>query len=239
MPDEKKIDPFKPPQPTIPGVPPVGGDAKSVAPEPPLPPHASEPAAVRAPASRSAVAIIVAIVTVAGLLYWAHSSSSKPKQVSPDAAATTPPAVAEAPGSTQNLPVGPGPIATTDELAKAWSAKRFLFRDPLATEPVPAMVVRLPGGEYWGLSLREPFGNCELEYVTDLRQLQTNYNFRANHPMVVNPCTHAVYDLMRYSNGAPDGGLVRGDIVLGTGIRPPMAIEIRIEGKQVRAVRME
>ncbi len=51
----------------------------------------------------------------------------------------------------------------------------------------PAMVVRLPGGAYWGFSMREPFGDCQLELVTDLKKLKTAYNFRADHPMVADP----------------------------------------------------
>jgi hypothetical protein len=239
MPDEKKFDPFKPAQPTIPGVSPAGEETESAAPEPPPQLYTSESTSAQAPLPWRTVAIIVAIVTIGGLVYWARGSSSKPPAVPPEAATATPSAVAEAPKADQKLLIGPGLIATTSELDKAWSAKRFLFRDPLATDPVPAMVVRLPGGEYWGLSLREPFGTCELEYMTDVRALETTYNFHANHPMVVNPCTHAVYDLMHYSSGATDGGLVRGEVVSGPGVRPPMAIEIRIEVKRVRAVRME
>jgi len=135
--------------------------------------------------------------------------------------------------------MGPGTIATTDQFAKPWSAKRFLFRGPASTEEIPALVVRLPNGDFWGLSLREPFGTCELEYVTDLEKLKSEYNYSSDHPMVANPCSHAVYDLARYGGGAPNGGLVRGDIVSGAGVRPPLAIEIVVEGKQVRAVRME
>jgi hypothetical protein len=239
MPDNKKIDPFKPAQPNIPGVSPSGGESKSEAPEAAPQQDSPEAAPERKPVPRLAVAAGVALLTIGGLLYWARGSSSTAKQAASDSVAATPAAVAEAPRPAEKLAVGPGPVATTDDLTKAWSAKRFLFRDPLTTEPVPAMVVRLPGGEYWGLSLREPFGNCELEYVTDLQKLQTDYDFRANHPMVANPCSHTVYDLLRYSGGAPDGGLVRGDIVRGIGIRPPVAIEIRVEGKQVRAARME
>jgi hypothetical protein len=130
-------------------------------------------------------------------------------------------------------------VATTEELAKTWSSKRFLFRDPVTSEAVPAMVVRLPRGEYWGISLREPFGTCELEYVTDLQRLQTEYRFRADHPMVINPCNRSVYDLLRYGGGSGNDELVRGVIVQGTGIRPPMAIEIRTENTKVLAVRME
>ncbi len=139
----------------------------------------------------------------------------------------------------ENLVIGPGPVATTAELAKPWSEKEFLFRGPFSAEPVPAMVVRLPGGDLWGFSLREPFGECELQYVTDLKALEADYGFRADHPMVVNPCTHAVYDLMRYGGGTPDGGLVRGDIVQGAGVRPPMAIEMKTNGKDIVAVRSE
>ena len=100
------------------------------------------------------------------------------------------------------------------------------------------MVVRLPGGEYWGFSLREPFGNCDLEYVTDMAALQTNYNFSADHPMVGDPCNHSVFDLMRYGT-TPSGTLVRGEIEQGGAIRPPIAIEIRKDGNEIRAVRME
>jgi hypothetical protein len=239
MSDGKKIDPFKPAQPTIPGVPLGGGSAESAEPEAAPQPYTSEPDSTRAPLPWRTVTLVVAVITIGGLVYWARGSSSKPRQLPPEAMAANSSTAEVAPKPAQNLPVGPGLVATTNELTKAWSAKRFLFRDPLTTDPVPAIVVRLPRGEYWGLSLREPFGNCELEYVTDLQKLQTSYNFRATHPMIVNPCTHAVYDLTHYSNGAPDGGLVRGEIVSGTGVRPPMAIEIRIEGKRVRAVRME
>jgi hypothetical protein len=239
MPDVKKIDPFKPAQPNIPGVTPSSRDEEPPASDSAPQPYASERGDTRARVPWSAVAVVVAILTIGGLVYWARGSSPKPTQPSPEEAAPSAAIAPETPKPPEKLPVGPGAIATTDDLTKAWSAKRFLFRDPLTTEPVPAMVVRLPGGEYWGLSLREPFGTCELEYVSDLQKLQTNYDFHASHPMVVNPCTRAVYDLMRYSGGAPDGGLVRGDIVAGTGIRPPMAIEIRIEGKVVRALRME
>jgi hypothetical protein len=134
---------------------------------------------------------------------------------------------------------GPGVVASTSDLSKAWSAKRFLFRSPLSTDLVPAMVVRLPGGQYWGFSLREPFGSCQLAYVTDLQKLQSDYGFHASHPMVVDPCNQTVFDLLQYAPGESEGGLVRGAIVQGGGLRPPLAIEIRVEGRDVRAVRSE
>ena len=58
--------------------------------------------------------------------------------------------------------------------------------------------------------------------------------------MVGDPCNHTVYDLLRYGAGSgSDGGLVRGEIAQGNGIRPPLAIEIRVDGKQVVAARIE
>jgi hypothetical protein len=159
------------------------------------------------------------------------------------AAADTPTASAVvsgvAPKPAGSLPVGPGSVATTEELAKTWSAKRFLYRNSLRGQTEPAMVVRLPRGELWGFSLLEPFGNCELEFVTDLDKLRTEYRYRADHPMVVDPCNRTVYDLLRYGGGAANDELVRGVIVQGTGIRPPMAIEIRVDGKDIVAVREE
>jgi len=128
-------------------------------------------------------------------------------------------------------------IGTTQELKQAWSAKRFLFPDSVTGQTDQAMVVRLPHGQYWGFSLQAPFGTCELEYVSNLQILRRDYQFNADHPMVVNPCDHTIYDLLLY--GSSSAGLVRGDIVQGTGIRPPVAIEIRARGTEVVAVRME
>ncbi|HXA77979.1 MAG TPA: hypothetical protein VNV41_12685 [Candidatus Acidoferrales bacterium] len=238
MTDEKKVDPFKPQQPTIPGVLPSEGKAKtepSASSEYPGAPQQKTPPPIKLIATLAVVALII----LAGLLDWSRSSTPRPTRASADStsAAPAPPAVAAK--SAPSLPVGPGVIATTEELAKPWSAKRFLYRSLLKDETEPAMVVRLPRGEYWGFSLVEPFGNCELEFITDLDQLKTHYGFHADHPMVGDPCNHTVYDLLRYGGGASNDDLVRGLIVQGNGIRPPMAIEIRTNGKDVIAAREE
>jgi hypothetical protein len=239
MPNETKVDPFRPVQPDIPGVPP-GGEKKD-APAPPAQEHSGVPLALAGelPLIRIAVAIVGFAIVFGGLFYWSRGYSRKPMPSASEKVAPASPGAAEEPQPAEKMAVGPGPIATTDELAKAWSSKSFLFRDPLAAKSVPAMVVRLPGGQLWGFSLQEPFGNCELEYVTDLKRIASDYHFQADHPMVVNPCSRAVYDLTRYSSGALNGGIVRGDIVAGIGVRPPMAIEIRTDGKDVVAVRAE
>ncbi len=182
----------------------------------------------------------IGVVLLAGMILLPrhHSPADADLDVSPAAASPAPSNTTKSKPA-EKLMVGPGPVATTAELAKPWSEREFLFRGPFSAEPAPAMVVRLPGGDLWGFFLREPFGECELKYVTDLQELADDYGYHAAHPMVVDPCTHAVYDLMRYGGGAPDGGLVRGDIVQGAGVRPPLAIEVRTDGKDIIAVRSE
>jgi hypothetical protein len=249
MPDVRNPDPFKPIQPRIPGVPSTAEKetaAPEQQPEPMLPQYraARRDSHEDSPGLWIALAAIAALVTLGGLFYWSRSSSSsnsKAKQIVStetvaQAAAPSAPTKADPAGA---LPVAPGPVATTAELAKAWSAKRFVYRDPLTSRFTPALVVRLPGGQYWGLLMQEPYGDCQLDYVTDLKQLRESYGFAADHPMVVNPCNRTVYDLARYGAGAANGGLARGEIVQGTGIRPPIAIEMRTSGKDVVAVRSE
>lgn len=240
MPDGKKIDPFKPQQPSIPGV--LPGAPKANPEEPPPPefpgaPQAQEKKPLFIP--MIAAAGLGALIVIAGLIHWGRSYSASAVPSSADssvAPVAAPPAEIK---PVPSLPTGPGIIATADELPKTWSSKRFQFHNYVSGQAEPAMVVRLPRGEYWGFSLREPFGNCELDFVTDLDKLRTDYHYRADHPMVVDPCNHTVFDLLRYGAGASNDEVVRGVIVQGSGIRPPMAIEIRADGKNILAVREE
>jgi hypothetical protein len=221
----KEQDPFKPQEPNIPGV--TGNPARSKpSSEQPRPiarqSRNSAGGADKIPAQKwlAISAIAIGLVSLA-LFLWKRSSTSDEAQAVPAAAPVI------------DLP----PVATTAELAKTWSSKRFAFRVPQTTDDLPALVVHLPSGVYWGLSMREPFGNCELEYVTDLQKLARVYDFQADHPMVGNPCNHAVYDLARYGTGL--NGPVRGAIVSGGGVRPPMAIEIKVRGQQIVATQLE
>lgn len=238
----KEQDPFKPTEPNIPGV--TGNPARfKPAPEPPRPPapqlrnSASAPEKAAAQKSLSIAAIVVVLVSLA-LYVWKHSSNPEHAPAAPAAAAAPvvdlPPVVAP---SSANVPVAPGPVATTAELANAWSSKRFIFRATQASESIPALVVHLPSGVYWGLSLRQPYGTCELQYVTDLGKLAHEYGFHADHPMVADPCNRVVFDLTRYGTGP--NGEVRGAIVSGRGVRPPIAIEVKVRGKQVVAIQLE
>jgi len=242
--EPKKQDPFKPQEPNIPGV--TGNPARSKpSPEQPRPialqTRNSAGGANKIPAQKwlAIAAIAIGLVSLA-MFWWKRSSTSGEAQAVPAVAVATAPVIEHPPVAAQSspsVPVGPGPVATTAELAKPWSSKRFTFRASQTTDDLPALVVHLPSGVYWGLSMREPFGNCELEYVTDLQKLARVYDFQANHPMVGNPCNHAVYDLARYGTGL--NGPVRGAIVSGGGVRPPMAIEIKVRGQQIVATQLE
>ncbi len=137
-------------------------------------------------------------------------------------------------------------IADVTEMAKPWSSKEFYIRNRLTGENIPALLIRLPAGSssqssgYWALAQKSPYGNCQLEYLTDVDKLKTDYGFRAaKHPMVGNPCSRTVFDPLKTTNLPGTGAWVRGSIVQGSDLRPPLGIEIKIEGKKILAVRTE
>jgi hypothetical protein len=247
-------DPFKPAQPHIPGVEiPATHEDEHVAPGNDTPPHGLLGAAINArlpdPAELKLlwVGITLASALATGVLLFSNAHATNPFAGGDPATYRTANAATEAPKPRQDvhdatrldgkLPVGPGVVATTAELAKPWSSKRFYFRDPATSNPVPAMLVRLPGGTLWAFSLREPYGSCELEYVTNLKQLQDQYGFTGAYPMVGDPCNKTLFDLTQYGNGP--SGLVRGEVAQGSGWRPPIAIELRTKGNEIIAARME
>lgn len=278
------FDPFKPANPSIPGVPAQIPAAKKPAPvkaapdsaavaapvaEPAKPavrgyqrpssrstpvelPQTSRPAAPPPPApapsvdrTRQMIAIAVCLIAcaiIAGMaIAWKLHQPSQASVAAASSSADSVPALApDLPDQLKtdaNLPVAPGVVATAAELEKPWSSRAFTYRDPVTGQQVPALVVHLPRGGYWGISMIEPFGTCQLEYVTSLDRLRTVYDFEADHPMVGDPCNHAVFDLMQY--GDISTAEVRGALVHGMGVRPPLAIEIEQHGNQILAVKME
>jgi hypothetical protein len=235
--EEQKNDPFKPKQPRIPGV--SNGPVESA----PVPEFAAPPRPegrlaglpFQMPPAWIMLALGGALLLGIVVAWWTHGSSTNEPSSTPAVAAA--PSTPEPPKPVEKLPVGPGPVANTDELTKPWSSRRFIFRNSVTSENVPAIVIHLPGGTNWAISLREPYGNCTLEYVEDLEKLQSEYGYRAEHPMVGDPCNRSLFDLTKYGPGP--NGLVRGQIIQGVAVRPPMAIEIRTRGKEIVAVRME
>ena len=137
-------------------------------------------------------------------------------------------------------------IASITDLAKPWASADFFIRNKLTGENIPATIVRLPGGSatspsgYWAFSRKAPYGNCQLEYISDLDKLRTDYDYkRANHPLVGNPCSRTLYDPLKTTSLPPDNIWIRGAIVQGSDIRPPLGVEIKIQGKQILAIRSE
>jgi hypothetical protein len=230
MPENKILDPFKPAQPRIPGV---------SAPEEKLPESGESEEAYVSPGFIPPSSSVSNDNPPSLKLLWVglkqKAAPAKPALIAEPAKSATP--ITESPTVDAKLPVGPGAVATKAQLSKPWAASRFYYRDPVTLKRLPAMVVHLPGGSFWGFSLVEPFGSCQLEYVTDLRKLQAAYGFDAAYPMVADPCNGTVFDLTHYGN-APSG-LVRGEIQKGPGWRPPTAIEIRVQGNQIIAGSME
>jgi serine/threonine protein kinase len=134
-------------------------------------------------------------------------------------------------------------LAALNQLAQPWSSKRFFFRSLTRSKDVPAVIIRLPGAafqreSYWAFSLEVPFSQCQFAYVNDIAKLSSEYGFEAAHPMVVNPCSRAIFDPLQHKE-LPGNVLVRGGMVRGSDLRPPYGIELKISGNQIHAVAME
>jgi hypothetical protein len=244
MADEpKSTDAFRPQDPHIPGVtdnPRRAKDAAKLAKQ-------AKRAQQKASAGPSILAspklwgtVIVVIVAVAGASYgvqWWNRDRELHDLENPHVVAGKTDLADPNITATAGLPFGPGPIATTDELADTWSSKRFVFRPPQTANDIPAIVIKLPKDTYVGVELREPFGTCELKYVTSLSELETDYHLQTDHPMVADPCSHAVFDLTQTAAGP--NGTVRGAVVAGAAVRPPIAVQMQVKGKDIVAVKIE
>lgn len=183
-----------------------------------------------------AVGVIV-VLLIARALWQGRDSARKTSDLSSAADVSTDQSAQSAATSHKPEPIAPGVVATAEELSQPWAGKQFIFHNALTGADVPAMVVHLPRGGYWGFSLIEPYGTCRLEYVTDLQKVATVYGYRADHPLIADPCNKSLFDLLRY--GGPMDASVRGDIVSGTSVRPPVAIEIQQRGNSILATAIE
>ncbi len=240
-----KFDPFKPAQPRIPGV----VDAPAA---PPAEPEPAKPAP-RGKLPPQWIAIGAAVIgIVLGWLLLRTSPSSAPAADSQPvtasaASAPSDPAASAASSPTTVLPevtpIYPDEVASIEEMNKPWASKRFTFMKKIALGPAPALLVRLPAGSartadsYWAFGVRTRYGKCDLELVTDLNRLRGDFGYNAQHPMVVEPCTNTVFDPLR--RGTANGAWVRGEVVQGSSLRPPLMIEVQIKVNRILAVQME
>lgn len=220
-----------------------------IAPEMPRIPGVSEaPKPSQAPkAPRSnpkplmAVALI-GLVCAAILAVWIWRQHQGQPQAAVPVQPAPQPAVQSPPPVDKSANIDPDAIGTLEELAKPWAYKKFGFLDPKTHETVPAMVIHIPstGGRelFWAFSMNTPFSQCQLQYVTDLAALSQRYAYPASHPMLVSDCDGTLYDPLKMAT-LPDGSWVRGEIVRGGGIRPPIEIQVHPRGRVLVADRIE
>lgn len=185
--------------------------------------------------------IVGALLCAAGFAIWLSHRRHGDEAASASAAVASPAApTSDAPSIMTKTEMDPNVIATMDELAKPWSSKKFDFVDPQSHDSVPAIAIRLPGaGEsFWAFSVNTPFSRCELQFITDLSALSQRFAYPATHPMVVSECDGTIYDPLKMAT-LSDGSWVRGDIVRGGGIRPPIGIQVQVRAHQLVAARME
>ena len=228
MPEQPPSDRFKADMPQIPGV------------SSPGTPPASRDSSLKLGIGLLAVLLVVFL----GARWALHPRQAEPSvadQPQIEVPAPAPDPSTLMPHATQ---ASPG-IANIEEMAKPWSSKQFFIRNELSGENIPAMLIRLPTGSasqasgYWAFSVSSPYGDCRLEYVTDLAKLKKDYGFgAAKHPMVGNPCSRTVFDPLKMTN-LPGDFFVRGGIVQGSDLRPPLGVEIRVRGKDILAIRTE
>ena len=238
MPDQPPSDRFKAPaerfkaeMPQVPGVTSQGADLS--------------------PSSGSAVKLGIGLVALLLVVFFGARWALRAGRATPKAADQQPQIDLPTPAPDPSTLVPhatdarPG-IAGIEEMAKPWSSKEFFIRNTITGEDTPALLVRLATGSasqasgYWAFSLNAPFGNCRLEYVTDLTKLTNDYGFpAAKHPMVGNPCSRTVFDPLKMTYLAGTGALVRGAIAQGSDLRPPLGIEIQVRGRDILAIRTE
>jgi len=215
------------------------------------PPGVAAPGAALPPATQPMVKIVIALLALLlfaflgarwGIRTWrgdAHKLGQP--QIEVPAAAPDPDSLL--PRATDTAPR----IAGVEELAEPWSSKEFFIHNGNEGEFARAVIVRIPGTSpsrpsgYWAFLRTAPTGSCLLEYVSDLEKLRKAYGYKkADHPMVGNPCSHAVYDPLRVKVvKRPREIWERGALVQGLDLRPPLGVELQVENGQILAIRAE
>jgi hypothetical protein len=189
--------------------------------------------------------LVFGVILLLAIRWFAHSRPIVPARVEPTPQLEVPSAPPDPasllPHADQMHPV----IADVADLSKPWSSADFFIKDLSTGENIAATIVRLPSGSpalpagYWAFSHKAPSGTCALEYVSDLNKLRKDYDFHtASHPLVGNPCSHTLYDPLK-TVSLPGNVWIRGAIVQGSDVRPPLSVEIQIQDKQILAIRTE
>jgi hypothetical protein len=224
---------FKPEMPAIPGV------------QPALPPSGGGSPRLNPLLLVGIAALVLALLILVGVRLLSHHRPVEQAKTGPPAQIEVPPPPPDPnsllPHATEANPV----IGNINDFSKPWSSAVFFIRNTITGEDVPATIVRLPTGSparrssYWAFSRKAIYGTCQLEYIYDLDKLRQDYGYKsANHPLVGNPCTRVLYDPLKTTN-LPGNLWIRGAIIQGSDVRPPIGVEIQIQGKNVLATRTE
>jgi hypothetical protein len=205
----------------------------------------------RAPTGNPSIKLVLGLLAVLVVVFVGARVALRTKLAEPKGPEAQPQIElpAPAPDPSTLLPhatdAAPG-IAEVTEMAKPWTAKEFYVRNRLTGEDIPAMIIRLSTGSasqaagYWAFAVNAPYGNCKLEYITDLGKLAVDYGYTGTkHPMVGNPCNRTVFDPLKTTNLPGTGAWVRGAIVQGSDLRPPLGVQIKVQGKDIQAIRVE
>ena len=189
--------------------------------------------------------LALGLVLLLAVRWYSHSRPTEPVRVEPAPQIEVPPPPPEPSSLLPHADEANPVIANVAALAKPWSSADFFIRAFTTGESVPATIIRIPTGSatvpsgYWAFSRKVAYGDCQLEYIRDLDKLRRDYDYRhADHPLVGNPCSRTLYDPLRTVN-LPGNIWIRGAIVQGSDIRPPLGVEIKIQGKQILAIRTE
>src|SRR5260370_23827993 len=159
-----------------------------------------------------AVKLVIGLLAVLLVVFLGARWALRPKHAQPKLAEQQPQleVPSPAPDPSTLLPhataADPG-IADVTEMVKPWSSKEFYIRNRLTGENVPALLIRLAAASasqasgYWAFAKNSPYGNCQLEYITELDKLKDDYGFRAaQEQMVGNPCSRTVFDPLNLAN---------------------------------------
>lgn len=189
--------------------------------------------------------LLVVVVSLVGIRWLLRTKPSDPASVAPFPQIEVPSPAADPNAALPHISETQPAITTVREMTRPWSHRQFFYRKGQTGESIPALLIRLPSSSpaqpagYWALSMQAPSGNYNLEYIRDWKKLKIDYGFRAaTHPMVGNPCSRTLFDPLKIMN-LPGNVWVRGAIVQGSDLRPPLGIEVNIVGKEILAARME
>ena len=189
--------------------------------------------------------LVLGLIILVAVRWFGHHKPVEPVRVEQAPQIDVPPPPPDPSASLPRASESNPAIGTISDFSRPWSSADFFIQDKLTGENKPATIIRLPGGSasqasgYWAYARMAVYGSCQLEYITDLDKLRGEYGYlAANHPLVGNPCTHTLYDPLKTAS-LPGNVWIRGAIVQGSDIRPPLGVELKVLGKEILAIRTE